>query len=247
METNQERLHLWERSWRASAILEQVMPAEDRAELAHLTTTRMFQSITDRLKSSRGGGASGMDMIGLMQDEAVSFSSRRRAIEGKAEAALKTYLGDMRVRAFAFENPRKVSHFPVDVTRYAYLGFSWISWSSATLKVQSLAFVELRFIGQVAIDRMLRNSRAAEVQALPAPDFTPEFQRKPGRPSVKPKLRRVISDMIASGEIDLQQSRKPQFHKVRCRLAALHPGAGITEEFPSEETIRRAMVEVENG
>ncbi|WP_319826479.1 hypothetical protein [Thalassovita sp.] len=201
-----------------------------------------LQTISENMKEQAEGFTPGGDVFAAMQRAVLNSASldkdRNRLIElGKAEIIKAMKSGA--VRAFAFEEPRKLSDLPVELESNTLLNADFLNWESGKLHSQGLRFIELRFIADTNATSLIAKWRTEE--GTGASILTNPTNNPVGRPSVKAEIQTAFNALLAAGKIDLKAAKRTHYPLIRQWLAVHCSTFTATDTSPGDETIRRAI------
>lgn len=217
-------LALYERGVALSGAPLAYCPDQVRNELASLSQT---YSLADFLALTFAHTK--QDLPG--EEQAAAYeqmqhaSSRRSELERYNKANLLRWLRNRELLAFGYALPRSPGDVPAQIP--LDLWQQEPKWSKSTLKGNGLEFVGVRV-------------------CLPPQEDLPQ-QDGPGRPSLAMAIHHAFDSLVELDAIDLTQSLRSQYGKIRQRVHLIHPGLTEGDKGMSDNTLQAHLGEKFRG
>lgn len=181
----------------------------------------------------------GIGMAGLHQ--AVMKSSeidadRRRLVEEGKTLILKA-LSQRAIRAFAFEEPRRLSDSAVELDARQFRPSAHFRWEDGILRVDSLRFVEVRFMNAARAVSLIGEWH--EKEGKNAKFLTDPSVNSVGRPSIREDIQAAFHALNEAGKIDPNASCSSHYPMLRKWLAMNCSHIVVTDTKPGDEALRR--------
>lgn len=143
------------------------------------------------------------------------------------------------IRAFGFENPRKLDDLAVELDAEIIAGNPYFRWDNGTAKYQGLSFVEIRMMESAQATGLVAKWR--EENGTGARILTDTSTNPAGRPSWTQEIERAFEALNRAGKINLNAKMKPHYPLIRQWLASHSLSLVANDSTPGDEAIRRVV------
>jgi len=133
--------------------------------------------------------------------------------------------------AFGFEPPRRTTTPAVRVPAEAWHGF--VRWDRGTVEYRGLRFVEVGVMPASWEPVLLRRWTDAVAPAAPVPSRGPKGAQR--------QIAEAYDALRAADRIRFGDSMRSHFPQIRQWLSVRYPDLAVTDDKPSDESIRKAI------